>query len=43
LNFAIKNTAINEFRVSQNGWQLQSFNTLPHLSALEDAALHTRV
>jgi broad specificity phosphatase PhoE len=43
LNFAIKNTAFNEFRVSQNGWQLQSFNALPHLSAPEDAALHTRV
>jgi broad specificity phosphatase PhoE len=43
LNFAIKNTAINEFRVSNRAWQLQSFNTLPHFSAAEDAHLHTRI
>jgi broad specificity phosphatase PhoE len=43
LNFAIKNTAVNEFRVSKNAWQLQSFNTLPHLSEPEHAALHTRI
>ena len=43
INFAIKNTAINEFRVSDTGWSLQSFNTLPHLSEPEHASLHTRV
>jgi broad specificity phosphatase PhoE len=43
LNMALKNTALNEFRVTQNGWQLQSFNALPHLSAPDELALHTRV
>jgi broad specificity phosphatase PhoE len=43
LNLAIKNTALNEFRVTRNGWQLQSFNAMPHLSAPADLALHTRV
>ncbi len=43
LNLALKNTALNEFRVTQNGWQLQSFNALPHFSQPADSGLHTRV
>jgi broad specificity phosphatase PhoE len=43
MNLALKNTALNEFRVTQNGWQLQSFNAVPQFSHPADAGLHTRV
>lgn len=43
INLAIKNTAISEFLISRSGWNLQSFNTLAHLSEPNFAGWHTRV
>ena len=43
MNLALKNTALNEFRVTENSWQLQSFNTMPHCVQPLDSSFHTRV
>lgn len=43
MNLALKNTALNEFRVTENSWQLQSFNAMPHFSQPLDLGFHTRV
>ena len=43
MNLALKNTALNEFRVTENSWQLQSFNTMPHYVQPLDLGFHTRV
>ena len=43
MNLALKNTALNEFRVTEHSWQLQSFNALPHFSQPLDLDFHTRV
>jgi broad specificity phosphatase PhoE len=43
LNMALKNTAICEYRLTQSGLSLQSFNSLPHLSDTSHKTLHTRV
>lgn len=43
MNLALKNTALNEFRVTENSWQLQSFNAMPHFSQPLDLDFHTRV
>lgn len=43
MNLALKNTALNEFRVTENSWQLQSFNSMPHYAQPLDLEFHTRV
>jgi len=43
MNLALKNTALNEFRVTENSWQLQSFNAMPHYVQPVDLGFHTRV
>jgi broad specificity phosphatase PhoE len=43
MNLALKNTALNEFRVTEHSWQLQSFNAMPHFSQPVDSGFHTRV
>ncbi len=43
MNLALKNTALNEFRVTEHSWQLQSFNAMPHFSQPVDLDFHTRV
>ena len=43
MNLALKNTALSEFRVTENSWQLQSFNAMPHYSQPLDLGFHTRV
>ena len=43
MNLALKNTALNEFRVTENSWQLQSFNAMPHYVQPLDLEFHTRV
>ena len=43
MNLALKNTALNEFRVTENSWQLQSFNAMPHYVEPVDTCFHTRV
>ena len=43
MNLALKNTAINEFRVTEHSWQLQSFNAMPHYAQPLDLGFHTRV
>ncbi len=43
MNLALKNTALNEFRVTENSWQLQSFNAMPHYVQPLDSGFHTRV
>ena len=43
MNLALKNTALNEFRVTEHRWQLQSFNAMPHFSQPVDLGFHTRV
>jgi broad specificity phosphatase PhoE len=41
LNLSIRNSALAEFRVSDDGWLLGSWNALPHLAAAEDRAMWT--
>jgi broad specificity phosphatase PhoE len=41
LNLAIRNSALCEFRAGAEGWQLLSWNTLPHLAAHEHRELWT--
>jgi broad specificity phosphatase PhoE len=36
LNLALRNTAISEFRDGSDGWQMQIWNMLPHLSSPGD-------
>jgi broad specificity phosphatase PhoE len=36
LNLALRNTAISEFRGGIDGWQMQIWNMLPHLSSPDD-------
>jgi broad specificity phosphatase PhoE len=36
LNLALRNTAISEFRDAKDGWQMQVWNMLPHLSSPVD-------
>ena len=43
MNLALKNTALNEFRVTESSWQLQSFNAMPHYVQPLDSGFHTRV
>ena len=43
MNLALKNTALNEFRVTENSWQLQSFNSMPHYVQPLDLGFHTQV
>jgi broad specificity phosphatase PhoE len=43
VNMALKNTSFCDFRVSKTGWSLQALNNVPHLSAPEDAGLHTYI
>ncbi|QXL84252.1 histidine phosphatase family protein [Comamonas sp. NLF-1-9] len=41
LNMRLRNTAVSELGVSARRLALQTFNTLPHLTAPEDVALQT--
>jgi broad specificity phosphatase PhoE len=36
LNLALRNTAVSEFRLHENHWELHIWNMLPHLSAPAD-------
>jgi broad specificity phosphatase PhoE len=36
LNLALRNTAVSEFRDGHDGWQMQIWNMLPHLSSPSD-------
>jgi hypothetical protein len=41
MNLAIRNSALCEFRAGAEGWQLLSWNAVPHLAAVEHRELWT--